>query len=88
MGKVDFGKILQDEGYIGYADGEGNYVIEKPDYLILAEWMGEGESLKELVDKCHRIIEERGNPHGIISGILHDAARSGRIRESTVRKID
>ena len=58
--------------------------MEKPDYLILAEWMGESESLEELTDKCRRIIESNAS----LAGILHNAALRGEVRESIVKKLD
>jgi len=57
--------------------------MEKPDYLILAEWMGESESLEELTDKCHRIIDSNAK----IEEILHNAALQGEIRESIVKLV-
>ena len=40
-------------------DGDWVSCQGKPKYLLLSERMGNGETLEELGDKCHRIIEAK-----------------------------
>lgn len=57
--------------------GKGE-IDNNPEYLILSERMGKGESLNELAEKAHEIIESvKGKRYDSISGTGQDNSTLG-----------